>query len=153
MTLLPAQSALAPRPSVASPANGARSGMRILIVVESSSGGTGRHVLDLCEGLIDRGCDVHLIYSAGRIDALFIERLSGLPRLRRTALRMRTGIHPSDFAVARPVRRYVRDHGPFDAIHGHSSKGGAIARLAALGTGVPAFYTLHGLIMMDPGLA
>src|SRR3954454_22193203 len=126
---------------------------RVLMVVESSSGGTGRHVLDLCDGLIARGCEVHLIYSTGRIDALFIERLSGLPRLRRTALRMRTGIHPSDFAVARAVRRYARDHGPFDAIHGHSSKGGAIARLAALGTGVPAFYTLHGLIMMDSGLA
>jgi glycosyltransferase involved in cell wall biosynthesis len=127
--------------------------LRILMVVESSAGGTGRHVLDLCDGLIARGCEVHLIYSTGRIDGLFIERLSALPRLRRTALRMRTGIHPSDFGVVRAVRRYLRDHGPFDAIHGHSSKGGAIARLAALGAGVPAFYTLHGLIMMDPGLA
>lgn len=129
------------------------SGLRVLMVVESSAGGTGRHVLDLCDGLMARGCEVHLVYSTGRIDALFIERLNGLPRLRRTALRMRTGMHPSDFSVVRAVRRYLRDHGPFDAIHGHSSKGGAIARLAALGTGVPAFYTLHGLIMMDPGLA
>jgi glycosyltransferase involved in cell wall biosynthesis len=133
--------------------SGATSGLRVLMVVESSGGGTGRHVLDLCEGLIARGCDVHLIYSTGRIDGLFIERLSALPTLRRSALRMRTGIHPSDFRVIRAVRRYLRDHGPFDAIHGHSSKGGAIARLAALGTGVPSFYTLHGLIMMDPGLA
>jgi glycosyltransferase involved in cell wall biosynthesis len=141
------------RAALAVPTTGARTAPRVLMVIESSAGGTGRHVLDLCDGLIARGCEVHLVYSTGRIDAMFIERLSGLPRLRRTALRMRTGIHPSDFAAARAVRRYLREHGPFDAIHGHSSKGGAIARLAALGTGVPAFYTLHGLIMMDPGLA
>ena len=66
---------------------------------------------------------------------------------------MRTGPHPSDLSAAWKVRRYLRKFGPFDAIHGHSSKGGAIARVAAFGTGVPAFYTLHGLIMMDPGLA
>ena len=33
------------------------------MVVESCGGGTGRHVLDLSEGLLERGCDVHLIYS------------------------------------------------------------------------------------------
>src|SRR5438046_4896025 len=66
---------------------------------------------------------------------------------------MRTAPHPSDVGVFRAARRYLKAHGPFDAVHGHSSKGGAIARLAALGTGVGAFYTLHGLIMMDPGLA
>jgi len=38
-------------------------------------------------------------------------------------------------------------------VHGHSSKGGAMARLAALGTPAAALYTLHGLIMMDPLLA
>ncbi|MDB5321755.1 MAG: glycosyl transferase group 1, partial [Phycisphaerales bacterium] len=72
--------------------------------------------------------------------------------LRALSLPMRTGPHPRDIGVVRAVRRYLRKFGPFDAIHGHSSKGGAIARLAAFGTGVPAIYTLHGLIMMDPGL-
>jgi glycosyltransferase involved in cell wall biosynthesis len=122
-------------------------------VVECSAGGTGRHVLDLAEGLLARGCDVHLLYSPRRIDALFAGRLPHLPGLRATALPMRTGPHPSDLAAVWRVRRYLRRHGPFDAIHGHSSKGGAVARLAAVGTRVPAFYTLHGLIMMDPGLA
>src|SRR5690606_9386236 len=41
--------------------------LRVLMVVESSAGGTGRHVLDLCQGLIERGCEVHLLYSEGRI--------------------------------------------------------------------------------------
>ncbi|MFO0910434.1 MAG: glycosyltransferase [Isosphaeraceae bacterium] len=130
-----------------------RLGLRILMVVESSAGGTGRHVLDLCEGLIRAGAEVHLIYSTTRLDRFFLDRLDTITGLRHTALPMRTQIHPSDPRIIRAVRRYLREHGPFRVIHGHSSKGGAIARLAALGTGVPAFYTLHGFIVMDPGLA
>jgi glycosyltransferase involved in cell wall biosynthesis len=125
------------------------------MVVESSAGGTGRHVLDLCQGLLSRGCDVHLLYSTIRFDRAFEIRLSRARErgLRAVPLPMRTTIHPSDFGVVRFARRYLREQGPFDAVHGHSSKGGAIARLTALGTRTPSFYTLHGLIMMDSGLA
>jgi glycosyltransferase involved in cell wall biosynthesis len=38
-------------------------------------------------------------------------------------------------------------------IHGHSSKGGACARLAAMGTRTPVFYTMHGLTTMDRSLS
>src|SRR5688572_21950323 len=135
------------------PSRGGRRRPRVLMVVESSSGGTGRHVIDLCRGLADRGCEVHLIFSIGRVDRLFLERVAALDGVCCTPVKMRTGIHPSDFGAAMTVRRYLYEFGPFDVVHGHSSKGGAIARLGALGTGVPAFYTLHGLIMMDPELS
>jgi glycosyltransferase involved in cell wall biosynthesis len=127
--------------------------LRILMVVESSAGGTGRHVLDLSRGLIDRGCEVHLLYSPRRMDRAFQDRLPRVPGLRHRAVPIHTAIHPTDVTAVHAARRYLRDFGPFDAIHGHSSKGGAIARLAALWTGVPAVYTLHGLIIADPGLA
>ena len=126
---------------------------RVLMVVESSSGGTGRHVVDLCRGLVARGCEVHLLYSDGRTDRLFLEGLCSLPNVRCKPLPMRTSIHPSDLVTVLETRRYLHLQGPFDAIHGHSSKGGAIARLAALGLDVPVFYTLHGFIIMDPDLA
>ena len=122
------------------------------MVVESSSGGTGRHVIDLCRGLAARGCDVHLLFSPGRVDALFLRRLGDLDGVCCTPLPMRTCIHPSDLLSVWAVRRYVSEFGPFDVVHGHSSKGGALARLAAPGTGAEPFYTLHGLVMMDPGL-
>ena len=124
--------------------------LRVLLVVESSGAGTGRHVLDLAEGL-----------SEAPTYTLFIRRdewISSssttwrLKNIRSLPLVMRTRPHPSDIGVVRAVKRYMREFGPFDVIHGHSSKGGAIARLAAVGTGVPAFYTLHGLIMMDPAI-
>lgn len=126
---------------------------RVLLVVESAAGGTGRHVLDLADGLARRGCDVHLIHSTRRLDAMFAGRLAELPAVRAVALPMRTAPHPADLGAVLAIRRHLRTFGPFDAVHGHSSKGGALARLAAVGTGVPAYYTLHGLIMMDPMLA
>ncbi len=128
--------------------------LRVLMIVESSAGGTGRHVLDLAEGMIGQGHEVHLVHSTVRLDKLFTDRLQApvLSRMPRMALAMGTSIHPRDLLVARAIRRYARAHGPFDIIHGHSSKGGALARLAALGTSAKAIYTLHGLIMMDPGL-
>jgi glycosyltransferase involved in cell wall biosynthesis len=120
------------------------------MVVESCAGGTGRHVADLSRGLVGRGWDVHLLFSLARVDSLFLDRLAGLEGVFCKPLPMRHGVHPSDLAVARRARRYLRDEGPFDVVHGHSSKGGAIARLAALGTGVPCFYTLHGFGADDP---
>lgn len=124
--------------------------LRVLLVVESSAGGTGRHVLDLAEGLTARGCEVHVIYSTRRLDKLFTDRLAELQGVRHVALPIRTSPHPADFKIVRGVRRHMRQFGPFDIVHGHSSKGGAIARLAAFGTRAKAYYTLHGLIMMDP---
>ena len=130
-----------------------RTALRVLLVVESSAAGTGRHVIDLAEGLLSRGCEVHVIYSSRRVDQMFRDRLAKLDSVRSLSLPMRTAIHPSDLGMVRAVRRYLGTFGPFDIIHGHSSKGGAIVRLAALGTGVPAFYTIHGMTVADPGLA
>lgn len=48
-----------------------------------------------------------------------------------------------DFAAARQLRRIVREIRP-DIIHLHSSKAGAVGRLALLGCGKPVFYTPHG---------
>jgi glycosyltransferase involved in cell wall biosynthesis len=42
--------------------------------------------------------------------------------------------------------------GPFDIIHGHSSKAGALARLRLPGRHVPRIYTPHAFRTMDPGL-
>ena len=122
------------------------------MLVECIAGGTGRHVLDLAEGLTQRQCDVHLIYSTRRIDKMFLDRLAVILGPEQNDRPNADIAHPSDLGAVRSIRRYMAANGPFDIIHGHSSKGGALARLAALATRTPAVYTLHGLIMMDPGL-
>jgi len=134
------------------PASGTKDALRVLLIVESAAGGTGRHVLDLAEGLIASGCEVHLVWSSNRVDKLFLSRLEKIRDLHHFSLPLRTAPHPADMAALWRIRRYMRRNGPFDIVHGHSSKGGALARLAALGTRARAVYTLHGLIMMDPGL-
>lgn len=124
--------------------------LRILLVTESSSAGVGRHVLDLAGGLLNDGCDVHLIYSDLRLDEAFSKRLTQLSLLSRQIVRMRRSPHLSDMHAVRAVKHYVSQHGPFDIIHGHSSKGGAIARLAGIGLPVKTVYTPNAIVSMNP---
>jgi glycosyltransferase involved in cell wall biosynthesis len=42
--------------------------------------------------------------------------------------------------------------GPYDVIHGHSSKGGMLARLAGIGNGSAIVYTPHAISTQDPML-
>lgn len=114
--------------------------LRILLIVESSACGTGRHILDLADGLIQRGHYVHLVHSTVRCDRLFQKRLAQIKGIECLALPMHTPPHPSDCGVVRSIRRLRAQHGPFDIVHGHSSKGGALARLAAMGTSAKTFY-------------
>src|SRR5690242_15254845 len=101
---------LAPSPSSIRPTTIRRRRLRILMIVESAGGGTGRHVLDLADGMTARGCEVHVVYSTGRIDRLFLDRLAQLPQLKCLALNIRTGPHPADVAVVHAVRRYMQQH-------------------------------------------
>jgi glycosyltransferase involved in cell wall biosynthesis len=69
-------------------------------------------------------------------------------------LKLRREISPrSDLASLVQLRRLVKHKGPFDVIHGHSSKGGAIARLAGRWSGIPTVYTPHSLIMSSPEIS
>jgi glycosyltransferase involved in cell wall biosynthesis len=126
--------------------------LRVLLIVECAGAGTGRHVLDLAEGLAERGHEAHVLYATDRLDQRFASRLASLERVGSAVVEMKAAPHPRDMRALKRIRRYAKEHGPFDIIHGHSSKGGAMARLAAVGTSAAAFYTLHGLIMMDPTL-
>ena len=56
--------------------------MKILLVLEATLGGSGRHVLDLAEGLMASGEEVHLVYSTLRADRGFITGLASLRKAR-----------------------------------------------------------------------
>lgn len=126
------------------------SNLRILQICESTLAGVGTHTIDLMGGLVGEGCDVHLLYSVERIDEAFREGLERLPQVTRRILPMKRKPHPSDANVVNQVRRYIREHGPFDVIHGQSSKGGAIARLAGALGSTPVVYTPHCISTMAP---
>jgi len=126
--------------------------LRILFALEAAGGGSARHVLDLAGGLLQRGHAVHLAWSPLRAEPAFVAAVRSLPGLVSHEVPMRRAPGAHDFGNARALRRILGRHGPFDVAHGHSSKAGALLRLAAAGTGVPVFYTPHAFVTLDPGL-
>lgn len=126
--------------------------MRLLQVLETGGGGSGRHFLDLCRGLTARGHAVHAIYSPLRAEARFVQELQALGLAGVHAVAMTRAPGPSDLRAWRAIRAVVRSAGPFDVIHAHSSKAGALARLRLPGRHIPRVYTPHAFYTMDPNL-
>lgn len=127
--------------------------MKVLELVESAGAGVGRHVLELTNGLIARGHQVHLLYSAERADRMFeadlrnIESDSGLHAFE---ISMRHWPGNSDITAALALRQHLRRHGPFDLLHCHSTKAGLIGRLGLAGHPVKRLYTPHMFFTMQP---
>ena len=130
-----------------------RRALRILLVTEASSAGVGRHVIDLARGLGERGHEVHLVYSARRIDRPFAEGLAALPHLAAHEVAMRRAPHPGDLGAWLRLRRALARYGPFDVVHAHSTKAGLLLRaLPSLG-GARVVYTPHCIYTQNPALS
>jgi len=130
--------------------------MRILLVLEATLGGTGRYILDLAGGLLDRGHEVHLVYSGLRADYGFhsgLEVLESEPAFHSRSMPMTREVSFSDIACLRRLSSYVRVHGPFDMIHAHSTKAGFLARLVPNRGGARMLYSPHGLMTLNPHLS
>jgi glycosyltransferase involved in cell wall biosynthesis len=111
--------------------------MRILLCHQPTDGGVGRHIRDLVVGLSAEGHEVILCSPA-------IPR--GLPQaVSHVPLDLGRSIAPrDDLAALGRFVAIVRRVRP-DVIHAHSSKAGAIARLAKLiSPRLPVVYTPHG---------
>lgn len=126
--------------------------LRILEVLEPSGGGSGRHFVDLCGALTAMGDEITAIYSPVRAEDRFVEELMALPLKDVVAIDMDRAPSPSDFSAWRDIMGVIREYGPFDIIHGHSSKAGALTRLPLPGRHVPRIYTPHAFRTMDPTL-
>ncbi len=115
--------------------------LRILHVVEATTGGVGRHVIDLATAMQRLGPAVTVacppVRDRARRDTAFVERLRAA-HIPVAILPLRSGIHP--LADARGYARLVSllRETRFDVVHSHSSKAGALGRLAARRCGVPA---------------
>ena len=129
--------------------------MRILQVIEATGAGVGRHVRGLSAFLAAAGHEVTVAYAPNRTDEAFRRFVSDKGAdIRFFPIRLEREVSPvSDFLCVLQLTRLVKRQGPFEVIHGHSSKGGAVARLAGRLTGLPAVYTPHSLIMASPELS
>jgi glycosyltransferase involved in cell wall biosynthesis len=110
---------------------------RVLLCHQPTDGGVGRHLGDLTEGLTERGWEVVLCSPEPP------RRLGG--SVTHVRLDLRRAISPRvDLAAGVALARAVRELRP-DVVHAHSSKAGAVARLArVLHPRVPLVYTPHG---------
>jgi len=111
------------------------------MISEATSAGVGKYTIDLAEGLLNQGHEVHLLYATARIDNAFREGLARLSGLRSEVIEFKRSPHPEDVFNVSKVLKYIRQHGPMDILHGQSSKGGAISRLAGIAVRCPVVYT------------
>ncbi|MBI4734214.1 MAG: glycosyltransferase, partial [Rubrobacteridae bacterium] len=108
-------------------------------------------------GLAVNGYDVHLLYSPSRAEDRFIQRINELKNEIKTGqIPMERSVSPrDDLSALFKIKEYIRENGPFDLVHGHSSKAGALVRLLRLvGThGSRIVYTPHAFITLSPNLS
>ncbi|MFK0163870.1 glycosyltransferase [Rhizobium sp. NPDC090279] len=126
--------------------------LSLLQVLEPSGGGSGRHFLDLCRAMQHRGHSVTAIYSPVRAEPAFVAELENIGLDNVIPLAMRRAPGPWDLRAWWHLRKIAAIHGPFDLVHGHSSKAGALTRLRLPGRHVPVLYTPHAFRTMDPTL-
>lgn len=130
--------------------------LRVLHVVEASFAGVGRHVLDLVEGGLAAGDVVDVVHGTRRAEPAFLDRLAGLAT--RHVIPIDVGRAPGtgDLRAVSAVRSAVREHGPYDIVHGHASKGGFHARIAVGGRGAASgaarVYTPNAFVTKSPEL-
>jgi glycosyltransferase involved in cell wall biosynthesis len=111
--------------------------MRVLFCHQPTDGGVGRHLRDLVDGLSARGHEVLVCSPA-------IPQGVSAP-VTHLHLDLQRAIAPrADLRALKRLTAIIREARP-DVIHAHSSKAGAIARLAkAFAPRVPVVYTPHG---------
>jgi glycosyltransferase involved in cell wall biosynthesis len=125
--------------------------LRVLHVLEAVRGGTSRHVADVVDSAqpIEHHVAVPPLVRGAQASGAVVDG-AAVEQMRRSGAQIhhvdmrRTPVHPANVAAAVRLRRHIRRLGP-DVIHGHSSVGGALARAAATGTGIPTLYTPNGL--------
>jgi len=109
---------------------------RILLVYQPIDGGVGRHVNDLSLGLARLG---HEVVTCGPAPPSAAPgSWTHVPLELRRAVSLR-----ADIGALRRLGAIVRTVRP-DIVHAHSSKAGALARLARIAHRVPVIYTPHG---------
>ncbi len=122
--------------------------MKILHILEATSGGTRRHALDLLPVLQARGAACDLVASPAR-DPYFARDADEL-RAHGVVVHevaMTRGFDPRcDMDALRQIAAHLRRHRP-DIIHCHSTKAGVLGRLAKLVAAprTPLVYTPHCL--------
>jgi glycosyltransferase involved in cell wall biosynthesis len=103
--------------------------VRVALVLASTTGGTGRHVASLVEGLVRDGHEVSVHGPAATDERFgFAERGATF-----SPVEIPANPQPGDVAAVRTLRLALRgdgERGPLDVVHAHSLRAGLVASLA-----------------------
>jgi glycosyltransferase involved in cell wall biosynthesis len=114
--------------------------IRIAHVVEATTGGVARHVIDLVTRLHPDECTSLLYLSLQRHES-WVEPFRAL-EARGITLREIPMAHLPNPGAVRAIAGWAqRDH--IDVLHVHSAKAGYLGRQAAVGLDIPVVYTPH----------
>ncbi|MFD1939333.1 MULTISPECIES: glycosyltransferase family 4 protein [Nonomuraea] len=112
--------------------------MRVAFVLGTTSGGTGRHVGMLAEGLLRRGHQVLVVGPAG------VEEQFGFRAMGAAFAAVPVSDRPQPINDAKAVLRIRRHLRGADVAHAHGLRAGALAALA--GARTPLVVTLHNAL-------
>jgi len=126
-----------------------KSQLRILHVVEATFAGVGRHVLDLVEAQLGAAYEVHVAFASERISRTFLSAMRSMPDAQWHECNMKREVGLHDMSAVTKLRHIILNASP-DIVHGHSVKGGALARLASIGCNCHVFYTPNGISSLNP---
>jgi len=121
--------------------------IKILYILEATSGGTQKHVIDIAKKIDKSEFQIDIIYSTSR-NKHFIEessgifnKLYGLPFERSASL--------SDVSNILRIRKIIKQNN-YDIVHCHSTKAGLVGRVAAFLSNHPnVIYSPHGFMFCD----
>jgi glycosyltransferase involved in cell wall biosynthesis len=131
--------------------------LRILYICESMGGGVRRHLLDIIENINFNLYDIYLIYGENRADKTFLKHIQSLEqkRVKLYAIKEldREISLKKDSKALIKIMKIINLINP-DIVHCHSSKAGALGRVAAYLCGVKnIIYTPHAYMAQSPNLS
>jgi len=119
--------------------------VRVALVLASTTGGTGRHVASLVQGLVRDGHEVS-VHGPAATDERFGFAANGATF---SPVEIPANPQPGDVAAVRALRQALRadaERGPLDVVHAHSLRAGLVASLARP-DGLPLVVTWHNILL------
>jgi glycosyltransferase involved in cell wall biosynthesis len=118
-------------------------------------GGVRKHIIDLLKNIDKQRYKIYFMYSSIRADDVFkeeIKRLSKNIELIENNYMIREVSLKNDLKAFNQIKKLIKKIKP-DIVHCHSSKAGALGRLAAKIMGVKKiYYTPHAYIMQNQNI-
>lgn len=125
--------------------------IRVLHIVEAASAGVGKHVADLACWQARNGIEVSVFYNINNVDQYFLDCIKSNQRVNWTPSNISRALGLRLLDAIRKIRQYAKIN-DIDVVHGHSSVGGALARLSCFSLGLRIIYTPNAFLGMNPSI-